>query len=503
MVIAELDLADDQRAIVVELFNIYDVSFREVVDDLRSQTDQIKASHEPDPQIEERIQGIRDQMRSMRQQMREVRDSLRGDRGSENANRGNQRNVDRPDARDIPRSEEARQNDRQAQAEARRDELRDGYDMLREDMREMREAQIKSDQMQAMLDKRMNLLREFARKKKELKDSVELGIRSLLLEHQVEEWESIERTLRRKRLMPRGRLSGESTDLIDILKDFQITETHEADQLHQLVDAYGISLDLLLRSRDQFDHTDALDLMDQLRKWEFEAALRTMRNRLSIQESIRDLNDQYIEVISSSLSGLDRNDFRRQSLMRGYSRIFRPTSTERILVNAMEIEDLDPDVLGSVADLMQAHADEIAVANEDLLILLRQEDSNRALGRATRRIESMQGIESESASFDPMREAFDVREKIDDRYLDTLRSLLVPEQFEGIAGRRGERGERDQDGRGRGRGGNRETMRERMTQFDTNGDGELDEHERRAIREQFQRGGRGGGRPQGPPPGEV
>ena len=500
MVIAELKLEDDQRSIVVELFNVYDTSFREALDALRTETEQVQEAYEPDPAIDEGIQRVRDQMRDMRQEIREAREAFGRNRGPENPDQPDGREADdegRPPEGETIISREQRRE----QADAMRAEFMERFDVLRDDMRDMQEAQVKSDQMQAMFDQRMQLIRGFADTKRQLRDSVESGLRALLLENQVEEWEAIERKLRRKRLLSRGRLSGESTDVIAILDDIDVSEIEDSIELSTLIASYEIELDGAIRQRENYDYTDALDFMDQLRKWEFDASLRNIRKRLVIQESIRDLNDQYIDAIAVILPPLEREEFRRQGLMKGYSRIFRPTRVERVLMSAMEIEDLDPDVLGAVAELMQSHSDEIVIANDDLLVILRQEDSNRILERAEDRINRMQGIEREDDEFDPMREAFDLREKIDDRYLATLESLLTPEQFEAIAGRRGREGE-GQGGRG-GRDRGEFSREDFMKQFDRNGDGELDDEERNAMREQFRRRRGGGDRPQGPPPGEV
>jgi hypothetical protein len=502
MFIAELQLADDQRSVVVELFNVYDSSFREALDTLREGTEQVRETYEPDPSIDEGIQRVRDQMRGMRQEMREAREAFGRDRGEGNAD---QESPSREDGQDQSAGgDEANQisrEQRREQAETMRAQFRERFGLLRDDMRGMQEAQIKSDQMQAMFDQRMQMIRDFAASKKQLRESVELGIRALLLESQVEDWEAIERTLRRKRLLSRGRLSGESTDLIDILDGIDIPEPGDDLELKTLVATYDLDLDQALRQREDFHYTHALDCMDQLRKWEFDAALNSMRKELSIQESIRDLNDQYIEAISLVLPPLERDEFRSQSLMEGYSRIFRPTRVERMLVSAMEITDLDLEVLEAVAELMQAHADEIAVANDGLLIIFRQEDSNRVLARYSRRVNRMQGFEDEDEQFDPVRESLDARGDIDDRYMASLESLLTPEQFEAIAGRRDREGRRE-GGRG-GRGNGDFSREEFMKQYDRNGDGELDEEERNIMREQFRQRRGGGGRQQGPPPGEV
>ena len=222
MVIAELKLADDQRSVIEELFNVYDVSFREALEALRTGTEDARESYEPDPEIEEGIQQVRTQMREMRQEMRKAREAFGSggrERGSDQdpSDRSNDQYQDA-----IGETEQVSQEQRREQAEAMRAEFRERFEVLRDDMRSIQEARIKSDQMQAMLDARMLLIRDFASTKKSLRESVELGIRALLLENQIDDWEAIERTLRRKRLLSRGRLSGESTDLVEMLDRIEV-----------------------------------------------------------------------------------------------------------------------------------------------------------------------------------------------------------------------------------------------------------------------------------------
>ena len=245
-----------------------------------------------------------------------------------------------------------------------------------------------------------------------------------------------------------------------------------------------------------------LDMMEQLRDQAFDQALATLQKRLDIQESIRNVNDRYIDSIAAALPGTPGNVFRTDALRQGYSSIFRPTRGERAMLSAMEIEDLDPDTLLAVADLMQQHSDEISSINADILIILRSEEINRELKRAEERMARYQGDRDrrdrrdrgEEPEYDPVREAYDNREETDERYLATLRTLLGQEQYDAVAGRRG-RGRRDDSGGGRNGGFSREDF---MADFDKNGDGEIDETEREAAREAMRerfrqrRGGQGG-----------
>ena len=115
--------------------------------------------------------------------------------------------------------------------------------------------------------------------------------------------------------------------------------------------------------------------------------------------------------------------------------------------------------------------------------------------------ERMTGSNSERPE-SPIQKAEESKQVIEDNYLEQLKMLLTEEQIEALGGleKRKPRDERNQ-GRGGNRGGQDngragfEGGREQfMKQFDKDGNGEISDSEREAIREHFRNGG---GRPGG------
>ncbi|MEE2907538.1 MAG: hypothetical protein VX527_06850, partial [Planctomycetota bacterium] len=509
LVIEDLNLDDTQRAIVAQLFEDYDDNFRTLVDTLRAETELLNEAYVPDPELEASMQQVRESMSDMRDEMRAARSQgnnpgdERPGRGQNNQGRGQQDRGDNdansPDQvgqrnDDGGEGQEMTREQRREQAEALRAEFRLKFDDLHDQMRSVREKRYASTEMQTLLDARVNLIRAFARDKQQLRDSTASGIRALLIEDQTHLWDDVSRELRRKRLMSRGRLSGESTDLIEILDDMDMEDSEQNEDLILLHDNYSLDLDEALKARENFKYAEGLDLMDHIRNQDFNQGIEVLRKQLTLQEMTRDVNDQYIEAMTLVLPETAGTDFRMRALRRGYSGVFRPTRGERVLLSAMEIEDLDPEILGAVAELMQSHGSEIAVFNEDILVILRSEESARELRRAEDRISRFRGERRsrDREEFDPVREAYEKRNQIDERYLATLESLLTAEQFEAIEGRRNRgwgRGQRD-----RGQGGEGGFSREDFIgQFDKNGDGQLDDDERRAARDAMRERFRGGG----------
>ena len=150
---------------------------------------------------------------------------------------------------------------------------------------------------------------------------------------------------------------------------------------------------------------------------------------------------------------------------------------------------------------------------ERFVSMMSQGISGMALGAAR----GGQGFGAPEA--DPMREVFEQRSDVGERYLERLRALLTPEQIERLPRTRGQGGARGGFGGGQGGAEGMQGMLERLPEeqrrqllqaVDRNGNGQIDEDEReglrQSMRDQFNnvrngggeggrggRGGRGGG----------
>ncbi|MHC4106855.1 MAG: hypothetical protein ACYSTY_02095, partial [Planctomycetota bacterium] len=171
---------------------------------------------------------------------------------------------------------------------------------------------------------------------------------------------------------------------------------------------------------------------------------------------------------------------------RAYPRIFRLTGTQRAFRAAKEIEYLDEEVLVAIVALEETYFIELAAKNRQLVQATREyepEQGQRWMrwGAARMAGERPQRVREE----DPIREAFAERTELDQRYRNRLEDLLTPEQVAMLPPQRQQREGRRGDRFGFG-GADREERRARMLErFDTDGDGELSEQERDAMREQF------------------
>ena len=466
-----LDLTKEQLVIVEQILRDYDESFREASDTSRESIgDSFRSmrGNEDDP--------ARQQSRELRTQMREIREKI----------------------------DSARQLDGEDGMSALEERLNKELEVLRKDMQDLRVQQWSSPERQAAFEDVALLMQDQLRLKRKMKIEFEGDLVAILTDSQQALWPPLKRQLIRDRLLPRGRLSGETVDVMSLV-DQQDYDDQTLVSLLPILSQWDEQVTAALERRDDHMVEHQGSLMTAMRTMDTGAGLSVMKEQANLAEAVRDINDSSVQDIVLVLPEDLGSKFDRIAKERGYPRIFRPTRVDRSFQAAMELDELEPDILNAMIELYEAFKLEVQYANEQIYSATHRWESQEQLDRMNRFAERMTGGSSERPE-SPIRKAQDDRRKIEDNYLEQLKLLLTPEQLEALGGldARSQRGQRD-DQRNRDRdNGDRDRgqrnfgndREEFMQRFDKNGDGTIDESERQEIREFFRNGGgdRGGNR---------
>jgi hypothetical protein len=190
-----------------------------------------------------------------------------------------------------------------------------------------------------------------------------------------------------------------------------------------------------MRKRDAILRGNPKKLFDNILSGDSSQSPEHVEALVKSRINVRDINDRYIEVISSSLSAQDGNDFRTRALSRGYPRIFRKTPAQRIIRQAAENEEYEPEIHALIIQLETAYLGELLILNYDLLTLTRKHDPeiqrNRSLAGQVRKTGG-----TPARLEDPTRSVYKDREAVGKRYIEMLRDILSPEAFLELDGSR-------------------------------------------------------------------
>ena len=466
--VVAFELSDEQVVIVEQILRDYDESFREASDSSQDGIGNSFRSMRGDEN---------DPAREARQKLREESNALREKLNSAN-NLGDE-----------------------AGMKELRDRLTQQIESIRDEMRQQRVDEWQSPQRQTAIEEVALLMQDQLRLKQQMREEFEGDLVAVLTEEQLLLWPSLQRQLIRDRLLPRGRLSGEATDIMSLLEQQEYQEEVLA-LLQPAIQEWDINVTDALVARDDHLVENQGSLMAAMRTMDTSSGIDVLKMQGRLAETVRYVNDTAVQNILAMLPEDKVNQFDAIAKQTSYPRIYRQSRTDRAYEAALELEGLEPETMQAIMDLQDSMENEIAIVNEQILAATHGWEAKEQVERMERFAQRMTGGSSERQE-NPMQQAEENKRTIEDTYLELLRGLLTEEQIEELGGLE-KRTSREDRGRNRGdresgrdRGGNNrgfEGGREEFLQrFDTDGDGEISESEREGIREHFRGGGQRGG----------
>ena len=357
------------------------------------------------------------------------------------------------------------------------------------------------DEARGVLTEMLDILEDWVAERKALRAALETNLEAQLSDDQLVLWPAFERYLVREKSLPRGRLSGEEVNLFAVVDEIELEEA-SFERLEGLLDEYEMAIHEALVVRDEYLMNSAPLLFKAMRDGDVPDAERVLKQQLRYREGVRNVNDRFRDLLVDALTvEAERERLRDTVLSEAYDRIYTTTWGERSFNQVLEEMELSPETLENVLTLQMAFLEQLAAVNQSLVFKLRDTEGDRQVAEGIRMVTVMSGDFSQGLPWgpgsrgrrggeeDPFRVGMNQRSEMEEGYVEQLRSLLTPEQLEALPSRRG----RDR-GWGGPRGGDRDNdarRQEMIKRFDTDGDGELNEAERRAMFESFGRGERG------------
>lgn len=284
-------------------------------------------------------------------------------------------------------------------------------------------------------DQVASMAREFLAEKIRLRQQLATDAEMMLAESQQAQWDELERALRRQLAPLRARLSGEQVNLRGVAEQAAM-QSIDPMLLDQLMDDYELQLDEALKVRDSFLEQSDIDRFIATRAQDADRQLQLAEQERALRLAVRTINETVAEMLAQSvLDAAEAARFRETTLQSGYTRVYRPTRTQRAFKEALALEDLAPEARATIAAMQQQYEAEVAAANQGLVQVTRQHEPDQP----RRMIEFMEQMrtgphESVRPPQDPVTEGINKRSDIGRRYLAQLRPLLTEDQLAKVPG---------------------------------------------------------------------
>lgn len=306
------------------------------------------------------------------------------------------------------------QGERQSAMEAMRKEYEDSKDV----QQLMRDAPAI---MQAFCDKRSAIERGFFD-----------DLRLTLTPEQDEKWSAMERLRRRERTLAPGMLSGESVDLVKVMRELDLPESVRAD-VREALSGYEAELDRALIERNQFRERqqDAIQIGGAPPDLGKMQELTTKSREASAK--VRDVNRRHARLIRGMLPDDLGAAFDARISALAMPDVYGPSRVTRLLDAAGGLDDLTAEQRRALQDLREAYRRESASANEAWARAIEEDEMNPSggafiFGGGSIRIATNDGSDNPTES--ARAKAAGARRDLDARFRDRAESVLTPEQRE-------------------------------------------------------------------------
>ncbi len=277
-------------------------------------------------------------------------------------------------------------------------------------------------------------IEEWMKERDVLGDQLIENVRVILVPAQETLWVEFTRKLYIEQHLSDGVMSGENVNLFHVLRDLSLDES-TTNQIKPTVDAYAIELHESLRNRTGLVQGPHATLLETIHAADTPADQARKLDVIDARVAIRNINDDGINAIARALPEDKGIEFWNEAMKRGYPRIFRRTAAQRVLESAAAITTYPEDTQLAIDQLLAEYYVELDDFNTRLLDKQRVFDPDRLRESIKNRQRKRDGEETVRLE-DPTRELIAQRKAMGTRYIDRLRELLSPEEFDKLEGAR-------------------------------------------------------------------
>ena len=250
-----------------------------------------------------------------------------------------------------------------------RDDFDEGLEYLRSSFEEMR-SELNPDDPERVLKLVFAPFEDWRGEREAIRDNFLQNVKLVLSDQQLAQWPAFEMRLLREKTMDRGILSGEHMNLYHVLQDMHVDERTMLS-IEPILSEYSQELDAALNIRNDAINDTQGSMLQALTNQDSTEMMKLVDKQIDCRVAVRNINDHYVQVLTAALPNPYAETFYADAMARGYPKIFRRSSADKLFRAALEHEDLAPDMKSSVEDLYQSYKQTLGGINQRLLDMIR------------------------------------------------------------------------------------------------------------------------------------
>lgn len=184
--------------------------------------------------------------------------------------------------------------------------------------------------------------------KQKLRDDFLSSVRSQLSDVQAESWPALERALRREKSLPNGVLSGETLNLVMIVREIDVPPV-VVDAARAAIEEYEVKLDQAMASRDAADDGSIATRLKTLN--DNGKFLETEERVMQLRVAVRNVQDQGVTAIRDALGADYGAKFELRALRRAFPQVYGLDPVTPLFEAALALPDLTKEQQTKLAEL--------------------------------------------------------------------------------------------------------------------------------------------------------
>jgi len=277
-------------------------------------------------------------------------------------------------------------------------------------------------------------IEEFRVERQMIGDQLIQNVQVILVPEQEALWLEFNNRLYIEKNATKGILSGENLNLYHITRDMALDPTTD-EQIRDSMNAWALEAKEAMRSRDTLDQGSYATLIEQLLDSNSPEDIERKFKIIDARIRVREANDRGITLVAASMPEQHREPFMQQALKRAYPNAYNRRPAQRVLESAASNTTYSAELHDAIVQLLDEYLAKLNDVNTKILISTQTSEPERERERI-RNIQRRTNGEETLKYVAPTKELVKQRKELGQEYIERLRSLLTPEQFNELEGSR-------------------------------------------------------------------
>lgn len=254
------------------------------------------------------------------------------------------------------------------------------------------------------------------------------NVKSQLSDQQLERWPKLERAIRRDKMLHLGEISGESVDLLVLVKQLQLGK-ETMTSIEPALDEFEIALDEALLARDAAMRAQQEQIRNAMINMDFDTGGAAIERIMANRVIVRDVQDNGAAAIAAALPEAQRAEFLQKWRESGYAKVYRSSGSDRMFESARGIEGISAEQKAAIDAVELTYREALLALQEEMVAMVRIEEPKEA----RRKVESMRARQSGGTPpprDDQKMQAFSARrDLLAEEARAAIEAILTPEQY--------------------------------------------------------------------------